>query len=854
MFRFALKNLRANATRLVATATAVIIGIAFLAAGLMLTDAMKNALEGNVDQQYATVDLVVRPGASLGDFGGAVPAALIDTISGTAGVAAAAGELSGPASLLGRDGEVLTSRSQGRAWIEDRELNPLTLLDGSAPVGTDQVVVDRASASDAGLSVGDTTAIGTPKGRIEATVVGISEFGDEAGTDDGGTLSFAPDAAIEILNTGVAGYDDVLVRTSDGASEATVRAALTRGLPGSVEVVTGEEFRTDQRSQNVGLVDLLRPALQGFAYLALFVAGFVIFNTFSVVVTQRFRELALIRAVGGTPGQVRRSLMFEGLGIGVVASASGIVVGALLALLLQAALGWLDISLPGSGVSLSLGTVVLCMGMGTVVTLVSVAVPAFRAGRTRPVEAMRDSAVDTSGTSKVRAALGGAALVVALVLLLVNRLGGAEWYLLAPGALLLFVGLVVGGPLLARLFAMVLEPAARRMGLTARLAVDNTVRNPKRTATTANALVIGLFLVTLVTVSGDALKGWTVDELNKLSSSDFIVAGDNTPVDPTLVQGIADTEGVAASAPVRTATVLDTENQIVILSGADVDALQRTSGLKVTAGSLDEVRTGDGAAVVDIAGLGGGDGGGGGAGPGSDRTVADLPSGIGQSEQVVAADGSTAEVPIVATLEAKIDSLFLGTLVSEETLRRLAGDQPISQVFVRTEPGQADAVGLRLDALVKDYAGVQVAPGNFLGDLVGTVFDFLIGTVNALLGMSVIIALVGIVNTLTLSIFERRRELGMVRALGMTNQQVARMVRGEAVLIGVLGTIIGLGAGLLLGWVVIGSLSGDAIPLSVNWARLGLIALAGVLVGVLASILPGRRAVKLDMLDAMAAT
>ena len=443
---------------------------------------------------------------------------------------------------------------------------------------------------------------------------------------------------------------------------------------------------------------------------------------------------------------------------------------------------------------------------------------------------------------------------MSLVLLLVNRFVGAQWYLLAPGALLLFVGLVVGGPLLARLFAMVLEPAARRMGLTARLAVDNTVRNPKRTATTANALVIGLFLVTLVTVSGDALKGWTVDELNKLSSSDFIVAGDNTPVDPTLVQGIADTEGVAASAPVRTATVLDTENQIVILSGADVDALQRTSGLKVTAGSLDEVRTGDGAAVVDIAGLGGGDGGGGGAGPGSDRTVADLPSGIGQSEQVVAADGSTAEVPIVATLEAKIDSLFLGTLVSEETLRRLAGDQPISQVFVRTEPGQADAVGLRLDALVKDYAGVQVAPGNFLGDLVGTVFDFLIGTVNALLGMSVIIALVGIVNTLTLSIFERRRELGMVRALGMTNQQVARMVRGEAVLIGVLGTIIGLGAGLLLGWVVIGSLSGDAIPLSVNWARLGLIALAGVLVGVLASILPGRRAVKLDMLDAMAAT
>jgi putative ABC transport system permease protein len=211
------------------------------------------------------------------------------------------------------------------------------------------------------------------------------------------------------------------------------------------------------------------------------------------------------------------------------------------------------------------------------------------------------------------------------------------------------------------------------------------------------------------------------------------------------------------------------------------------------------------------------------------------------------------QVPVVATLEAKIDSLFLGTLVSSSTLTELAGPQPISQVFVRTEPGQADAVGRRLDRVVQDYAGAKVQAGNFLGEIVGQVFDFLIGTVNALLGMSVIIALVGIVNTLTLSIFERRRELGMVRALGMTQQQVRRMVRGEAVLIGVLGTIIGLGAGLFLGWVMIGSLQAD-IPLSVNWLRLGLIAAAGVLVGVLASILPGRRAVRLDMLDAMRST
>jgi putative ABC transport system permease protein len=684
-------------------------------------------------------------------------------------------------------------------------------------------------------------------------VVGITRFGDLDSLDDGGTISFAPDTAIAVLNTGVAGWGQVLVRTSTDA--AAVGARLRETLPASVDVVSGDDFRADQRAQASGLVDLLRPALNGFAYLALFVAGFVIFNTFSVVVTQRFRELALIRAVGGTPGQVRRSLLLEGLAVGVVASALGIVAGALLALVVQVVLGWLDIELPGAGLSVTPGTVLLCLVAGTVVTVLSVFVPAFRAGRTRPVEAMRVSAVDRSGTSRARAVIGGAALVLGIVLLLVHRLADAPWIALVGGALSLFVGLVVGGPLLARVFGRLMARPMRALGLTGRLAVDNTVRNPRRTATTANALVIGLFLVTLVTVSGDALKTWTVDQLNRLSSSDYIVAGDGTPISPELAEQIAATDGVAAAAPVRTAGVLTEGGSILIVSGADLETLQETSGLAVVSGSLAGVQDGSGAAVVDLAGLGGGGGGGtgGSAGPGEDRPIASLPSAVGDVVTVVAADGTTVPVRVEATLEAKIDSLFLGTLVSEDTFATLAGDQPISQVFVRAESDQVDAVGGRLERALRGYTGVEVAPGNFLGQIVGQVFDFLIATVNALLGMSVVIALIGIVNTLTLSLYERRAELGTVRALGMTTQQVGRMVRLEAVLIGILGTLVGMAAGLLLGWVVVGSLS-TSIDLSINWARLGLIAAAGVVVGVLASLLPARRAVRLDMLDAMRAT
>jgi len=847
VFRYALTNLRANLTRLIATALAVIIGIGFLSAGLMLTDAMRDALTGNVDRQYANVDLVVRPAISMQGSAASVPSDVLTTVRSTNGVTGAAGELTGPVNLLDSKNEVVTSRSQGRAWIADSTVNPLTVDDGKAPNASGQVVVDRGTAADNDLTLGSKVHLATPAGPIDSTVVGISSFDGQDAVDDGGTFSFAPDAAVDVLSPGSPGWANVLVATEPG-QQAKVTATLERDLPTSVEVVSGEAFRTAQQAQNAGLINLLRPALQGFAYLALFVAAFVIFNTFSVVVTQRFRELALIRAIGGTPAQVRRSLLLEGAVIGFVASAIGIAFGAVLSFVIQAVLGAFDVKLPGSGVALRPWTVILCLVVGTVVTVVSVFVPAFRAGRTKPVEAMRDSAVDHSGTSVARAVIGGGALAVSVLCLLLIRLGGMTSWLMIPGALLLFFGLVVGGPLVARLFAAILTVPAKRMGLTARLAVDNTARNPKRTATTANALVIGLFLVTLVTVSGDALKHYTVAEIDKLSASDFIVASGANGIDVGLAEQVATTRGVAAAAPIRQSLVLDSAGQIVLLSGADIAKLADSTGLSVESGSLEQVAAGQGMAVPALAGASGGS-----AGPGEDRSMAPLPSALGSTLSLVAADGAVVDVPVVATLKAELDTFLLQSLVAEDTFSTIAGDKPISLIYVRVDPGQADAVGARLNKLVVGHAGTEVQPGNFLGQIVGQVFDFLINTVNALLAMSVVIALVGIVNTLTLSIIERRRELAMVRALGMTRQQVGRMVRAEAVLIGVLGTIIGVGAGLLLGWVVIGSLS-TSIDLNVNWARIGIIALIGVAAGVVASIFPARRATKVRMVEAMQST
>lgn len=836
MIRYALKSLRANLSRLVATVLAVLIGITFLSSGLMLTDAMRSGLTADVEQQYSQVDLAVRPEAGMEDVGiqTALAPELLETVRGTEGVAAAAGELEGSATVLRPDGSTANLRSRGRAWIDDEQLNPLDLVEGSAPETADEVVLDVALADEADASVGDEVRLETPAGPRTATLVGLSRFGDQDAVDDGGTISVAPSAAAELF--GDDGWSYILVRT-DGPT-APVADALRAELPATASVSTRAQLIEDETAFAAAFLTILRPVLQGFAYLSMFVCAFVIFNTFSVVVTQRFRELALVRAVGGTPAQVRRSLLVEGLVIGLVASAAGLVVGALLTIGIQAVLDSFDLGLPTGSLQVTFGTVAVCMAVGTVVTVLSVLVPAFRAGRTKPVEAMRDSAVDTSGTSVLRAVVGAVLLALSITLLLVNRFVGAQWYYLAPGGVLLFASLFVAGPLLARLFSKLVMPVMSGIGLTGRLAADNSVRNPRRTATTANALVIGLFLVTLVTVSGEAMKSYVVSEVNQFSSSDFVLFAERS-LDPELLDEVREVDDVTGLAGVRAgATTFDGGGSPVLINTTDLGELGDVAGMTVIDGSLDAVVDGEGIAVPDMGELGGG----------SSNPYLTL----GDQITLLDATGEPRTLTVEAVLDdGGLDSILLGYLVGEQTFTELVGEQPVSYAFVRVTPGSADAVGRDLEQVIEGYTGVEVAPGNFFGEIIGTVFDFLIGAVNALLGMSVIVALVGIVNTMTLSIFERRRELGMIRALGMTRRQVGRTIRFEAVLIGLLGTVVGIGAGILLSWVVVSSIDDGAIALSFNWARVGLIFAVGVAVGVLASILPARRATKLDMLKAM---
>lgn len=844
MLSYMFKTLRTNIVRFAATGIAVIVGVGFLSAGLMLTDAMRDGITGDTTYRYENVDLALVTELATIDIGLAqtlaIPPETLEAVRAVPGVEDAQGEFAALIRVLDDSNKVVSLRTQGRLWLDAEELNPFTLIDGVAPTEENHVVLDQDLAKNAGVDIGESVTMQTPIGEIEREVTGLVNFRNRSSFDDGGTVLFPQDHGLDVLAPDTPGYGTILVLTS--GDPASVMAQIDSAVAGSLQVQTGDEYVELALANSDAFISFLRPILQGFAFLALFVCGFVIFNTFSVIVVQRMQELALVRAIGATPAQVRRSLLAEGLLIGLSASVVGLISGVGLSYLIQIVLRQFDVVLPGAGVKITLGTIILSLLAGVIVTVVSVMVPAFRAGRTKPVEAMRSSAVDSSGTSKVRAIFGASFLGLAALLLGYNQIVNTNWWAIAFGVLFFFIGVLIGGPLLARVFAKLMAKPMSVLGLTGRLAADNSARNPNRTATTANALVIGLFLVTLVTVSGEAAKSAVVQELNKLSSADYIVVS-TSGIDPSIIEEIRGLDGVHSIAPVRTAVLVDEYDNPVVFTTTDFEAIEETIGFKISSGSLEDVIDNNGMAVADMTTLEG-------TGHPVDPSDSDAHLQYGRTD-ILNFNGELQSVEPVASYEFSLDTLFLSYLVGPELLSELAGERPVSQIFVRTEPDMADAVGVEIDSIISSYTGIEIQPGNIIGHLIAQLFDFLIGAVNALLGMSVIIALVGIINTMLLSIHERTREIGMIRALGMTRTQVRRMIRAEAVLIGLLGTIIGVGSGILVSWIFVSSLGEGEISMSFNWVRIGAIIAVGLVVGLLASIIPMRQATRHEPVEAM---
>ncbi|MDA0179747.1 FtsX-like permease family protein [Solirubrobacter phytolaccae] len=833
MRTLAWRGVRNNLGRYVATLVAIITGVGFFTATTFVSDRVISSLEGDVDQQYGNVDAAVVLADSTADLSGdpgkdlKLSARQADRITSVPGVDGSAGLLTAPVAFPPRRGHPSAKAATGRLWIDDAELNPLELTSGRAPKGAGEVAVDRGLAESVDLKVGSRVKVATLAGAFDATVVGVTKFGSADALDQDGTVSVPAAAAFDWLNSGQREYQALYLRGS--VDQAQLEREIKPLTPEGYTAQTGEQFLTDQRESTGAIGRYLKQALQAFALLALFVGAFVIYNTFSVIVAQRLRELAVLAAIGATPKQIKRSLRLEGLIIGLLGSALGVVAGLVLTFVLIAVLKAVGVELPGSGIKVGLAPVVQGILLGTVITFLSVNIPARRAAKTEPIEALRISAVDATSFSRRRK-------ITAAVLVVLGAGGlvaGGSWAAIGFGALLLFVGVIVAGPFIALGGARLARPLMKPFGLEGRLAVDNVARNPGRTATTANALLIGVFLVTLVTAAGTSVKDFAVGELKKLQSADFIITSEGGSIDPQLQADFKRIDGVKAITPFRRETVT-IDGKVARLSSGDIPAIQKVADLEFARGSAADLQPG----TIAV-------------------TEADGGPRLGARVRVTDSTGKSQTLRVSALLAPTIDAQQIGALTAEPTFAGLVGRTAPTVAFLDVDSGAQTKTKDAIEARADQRPDITAEEGNVTGQLVSSIFDFVINAVNGLLGMSVIVALIGIINTLSLSILERRRELGLLRVVGMLDGRVQRMVRLESLVIAGLGTFAGIALGLFSAWALIFSIDRIAeadIGFSLPIGQTLLVLVLGLGLGLLAALIPARRSTRLDVLEAIQAT
>lgn len=845
MLRLALRSARAHWRRFVLTATAVVVGVAFVVGAFVLTDSLAASIRNLLDDTAGRSDFVVRsatgstggPGGVFGGSRAGVPVDVVARLRGVPGVGAADGIVSGPGQLLDKQGAaggfdfMLISN-----WPTEPDLFGVRLASGSAPVRPEDVVVDAATAKKRGLKIGDRVRVATRRGIVGATVSGIAEQRGTGLITAASILAFAPDRAAVLV--GVPGwYSVVNVAMSPGADRATVQAGLQRAGGDQVQVISSEALVSAAQADIDEQLTTFVGLLLGFAAVTLFVSAFLIWNTFTIVVAQRTRELALLRAVGASRRQVAAAVIGEGLVVGVAASAVGIGAGVLLGIGLQRLIVSLGVALPLNDVVFQTRTAVLGLAVGLGVTLVSVIGPARRATSVPPVAAI--SAVDATPTRRTlgRPILGSVLLVAGLAV-------GARALSLpadpvdprvtnvALGALLVFLGVAGVARFLAGPIMAVIGAPVRRMGVAGRIAARNSVRNPRRTASTASALMIGLALVATTLVVGESVRTAIRGGLTRSVKADVVVdSGSVAPFDTASVAAIAATPGVADAVPfsiARSDTVRG-PGRLTMTTG-DVAQMTRVVDPELVEGKLplgnDEIAV-------------------------NRKWASDKDVSLGD-ELTLRGGDVTRALKVVGVYQRR--ELYDDTFAQTGAVTGLLGVEPAARlVFVTTAPGAspkkvAAEVGKAVAEVPNSTAAL--AP-EFIDGRTGSV-DIIISIVNVLLLFAVLVAALGIANTLALSVVERTRELGLLRAVGMSRRRMRRMVRLEGVLIGTFGGVLGLAVGIGFGAALVAALPAENAELTFPWARLVVLGLVGSVLGVVASALPARRAGRLDVLVAIA--
>ncbi|HEX2272768.1 MAG TPA: FtsX-like permease family protein, partial [Acidimicrobiales bacterium] len=794
MFRVTVKGLLAHKLRLAATALAVMLGVAFMAGTLVLTDTISRTFDDLFGDVFADTDAVVRQEAAFtapqgeGAQRGRVDASLVGIIAAVDGVALAEGNVQGYARLVGKDGEPIGDPEMGAPtfganWSDSDELDPFTLVEGTPPRADTEVVIDKKSADDGKLRVGDTTTVLVQGPPQQVRIAGIVKFGEADSPGGASFVLFTTDAAQRLVAE-PGRFDSVSVVAEEGLSQRQVADRIAPVLPPGVEVVTGDQVTKENQDELKEGLSFFNVFLLVFAVIALLVGSFMIFNTFSITVAQRTRENALLRAIGASKRQVLASVLLEAVVVGVLASLIGLAIGLAVAVGLKALLAGFGLDIPAGGVVFLPRTAIVSLVVGVGVTVLAALSPARKAGRIPPVAAMRDVAVGSAGYgSKLRMLVGGVILALGVVSLLSGLFGGGDNALamVGLGVLLVFFGVsVLGRTIALPLSRMIGAPLPRLRGITGNLARENAMRNPKRTAATASALMIGVGLVGFITILAASTRTSINAPIDKAFTGDFAINSGTFGtggLDPSLAQRIAALPEVRAAAGIRMGTV-EVDGHVEQIQG--VDPATAFDILDVEPLQGDPADLGSDAIAVF-------------------RDAAE-DDGLALGDKVAVRFKDTGTKELTVTMIYGENQPAGDYLLGLEAYEANFADQFDTLVLIDKEDGvSAEAARVAIQRVADDFPGAEVNDRTGFKEEQTSFVNQMLGLVYALLALAIVIALLGIGNTLALSILERTRELGLLRSVGMTRSQLRSAVRWESVIIALQGTFLGLLIGVFFG-------------------------------------------------------
>ncbi|MBO3743770.1 ABC transporter permease [Actinoplanes flavus] len=844
MLRATLKNLLFRKLRLLLSGLAVVLGVTFVSGSFVLTDTLGRSFDDLYALQYRTVDVQIRPAPPKSttedddEIRTGVPADLVTRVRSMSGVAAATGVISvDGARVIGSNGKVVTTNGPSRLgsnWIGENDL--VRLRAGRAPADGDEVVLNAALLDAAGVEVGDRVGILTMQPKRTFTVVGVMEYA--GGRDSlGGNLevSFHESVAARLMLGRDEVYSAVDVEPAAGFAPGAVRDDVRAALGSEFRVQTGAELQATARKDAQSDLQLFNGILLAFAAVSLLVGIFLILNTFSILVAQRTRELALLRALGGSRGQVIGSVVLEAIVIGVTAAAVGLGLGVGAGTLLA----WLFSTRGGTGLELAgvgvpSAAPIAAFGVGVLVSMVAAVSPALRASRIPVIAALQEAATPDRSLAKITVAGTAVAALGATILAVGYSRDGQPWFA-GAGAVAAFIGLLLLTPALAR-------PAVSRIGrvfsfgAAGQLGRLNSARDPRRTAITATTLMVGIALITGMNTVLASINASVRDRVTDTMMADLIVAGDTSladdppTFDPAVLERIRSLPGVAAVAGTYQSQAQIEGNPASIAVVTDIPALAHMRSIKTTEGTLADLGT-DRVAV-------------------DERTARERSLHAGSIVTVKLAYGDARHLTVAAVYtggEGVAPWLMPKSVVKDLAVPQLSGVDLTVTGVVPFEDVRRD-----VETLLRDSPEITVTDRDGYIKRQTSQYDLVVTMSQILLALAVLIAVLGVINTLALSVLERTRELGLLRVIGLSRGQTMRMVTVEAVIISVFGAMLGTVSGTGLGAAAVRTLEASGITtVAVPWSRITLYLSLGAAAGVIAAVLPAARAARTNALDAI---